>query len=197
MEKTLERLQTDYVDLLFIHQPSGNYMAGYRQLEKAYRQGKAKSIGISNFHGDKLKNLLEQAEIKPHVIQLEAHPYCTENEIMEELKPYGTKLMSWYPLGHGDSSLFTESVFVKLAEKYHKSCAQIILRWHIQKGFLVIPGSKNEDHIRENINIFDFSLSDDEMGEIEKVNKNVKYYNPTLEQEEAYASMALDLDGQK
>lgn len=197
VDKTLERLQTDYLDLLFIHQPAGNYIAGYRQIEKAYKEGKVKSIGISNFHGEKLKNLLEQAEIKPHVIQLEAHPYCTEEEIMAELAPYGTKLMSWYPLGHGDKELLEEDVFTSLGEKYNKSNAQIILRWHTQMGFTVIPGSTSETHIRDNFNIFDFTLTDEEMAKIAKINKNVKYYNPTPEQEEAYRDTEPNMDGQK
>lgn len=197
VDKTMERLQTDYIDLLFIHQPAGNYMAGYRQIEKAYKEGRVKSIGISNFHGEKLKKLLAQAEIKPHVIQLEAHPYCTENEVMAELAPYGTKLMSWYPLGHGDKSLLEEDVFAALGRKYNKTSAQIILRWHTQMEFIVIPGSTNVSHIKDNFNIFDFTLTDEDMAEIAKMNKNVKYYNPTPEQEEAYAGMDADMDGQK
>ncbi len=197
VEQTLERLQTDYLDLLFIHQPAGNYMAGYRRLEQAYREGKIRSIGISNFHGEKLKTLLGLAEIKPHVIQLEAHPYCTEDEIMAELAPFGTRLMSWYPLGHGDKRLLCEPVIVELAERYRKSAAQILLRWHTQMGFVVIPGSSNAAHIRENFNIFDFTLTDAEMAAIAQLNKNVKYYNPTPEQEEAYTSMHPDIAGQK
>lgn len=197
VDKTLERLQTDYIDLLFIHQPAGNYMAGYHQLEKAYREGKIKAIGISNFHGEKLETLLEKAEIKPHVIQLEAHPYCTEDEIMKKLETYGTKLMSWYPLGHGDKSLLEEKIFASIGKKYGKSSAQVILRWHTQMGFIVIPGSSNTKHIQDNFNIFDFTLTEEEMSEIAKLDKNVKYYNPTPEQEEAYKEMYPDMDGQK
>lgn len=197
VDKTLERLQTDYIDLLFIHQPAGNYMAGYHQLEKAYWEGKIKAIGISNFHGEKLETLLEKAEIKPHVIQLEAHPYCTEDEIMKKLETYGTKLMSWYPLGHGDKSLLEEEVFASIGEKYGKSSAQVILRWHTQMGFIVIPGSSSTKHIQDNFNIFDFTLTEKEMSEIAKLDKNVKYYNPTPEQEEAYKEMDPDMDGQK
>lgn len=197
VEKTLERLGTDYIDLLFIHQPAGNFMAGYRQLEKAYKAGIVKSIGISNFHGEKLKRLLNEAEIKPHVIQLEAHPYYTQYETMKELEPYGTRLMAWYPLGHGDKSLINEPVCAKLAAKYGKSNAQIILRWHTQMGFIVIPGSANAEHIRDNFNIFDFTLTDEEMADIAKINKNIRYYNATPQQEEAYASMQPDMDGQK
>lgn len=172
-------------------------MAGYRQLEKAYDAGKIKAIGISNFHGEKLKNLLEQAEIKPHVIQLEAHPYCTENEIMKELEPYGTRLMSWYPLGHGDKNMLEEDILLRIGQKYGKSSAQVILRWHTQMGFIVIPGSVSKDHIRDNFNIFDFTLTEEEMKDIAKLNKNVKYYNPTLEEEEAYREIYPDMDGQK
>lgn len=194
VDDTLKRLGVDYLDLLFIQQPAGNFVEGYRQLERAYKEGKIRSIGISNFHGKKLKRLLENAEIKPHVIQLEAHPYCTEDEIMQELKPYGTRLMSWYPLGHGDSKLLNEEIFVKLAEKYGKTPAQVILRWHTQMGFIVIPGSKNPEHIKANKDIFDFALSDDEMDEIKKLKNNVKYYNATDESEERFATVELDFD---
>lgn len=192
VDETLQRLGVDYVDLLFIHQPAGNYIAGYKQLEKAYKEGKAKSIGISNFHGEKLQKLLDAAEIKPHVIQLEAHPYCTEDEIMKDLKPYGTRIMAWYPLGHGDKTLVNQPIFTELAKKYGKSNQQIVLRWHTQFGNIVIPGSKNPDHIKANLDIFDFKLTDDEMAEIAKLNTGKKYYNATPEQEEAYATMQAD-----
>lgn len=192
VDETLQRLGVDYVDLLFIHQPAGNYIAGYKQLEKAYKEGKAKSIGISNFHGEKLQKLLDAAEIKPQVIQLEGHPYCTEDEIMNELKPYGTRMMAWYPLGHGDKTLVNQPIFTELAKKYGKSNQQIVLRWHTQFGNIVIPGSKNPDHIKANLDIFDFQLTDDEMAEIAKLNSGKKYYNATPEQEEAYATMKAD-----
>ena len=197
VDETLKRLGLDYVDLLFIHQPAGNYMAGYRQMEKAYKEGKIKAIGISNFHDEKLRNILENAQIKPQVIQTEAHPYFPQTALREELKDYDIRIMAWYPLGHGDRALINEPVFAKLAEKYGKTPAQIILRWHTQMGFIVIPGSKNPDHVRENFDIFDFKLTDDEMKEIAAIDKGVRYYNATPEQEESYASMALDLDSQK
>ena len=197
VDETLKRLGLDYVDLLFIHQPAGNYMAGYRQMEKAYKEGKIKAIGISNFHDEKLRDILENAQIKPQVIQTEAHPYFLQTALREELKDYDIRIMAWYPLGHGDKALINEPVFAKLAEKYGKTPAQIILRWHTQMGFIVIPGSKNPDHVRENFDIFDFKLTDDEMKEIAAIDKGVRYYNATPEQEESYASMALDLDSQK
>ena len=197
VDETLKRLGLDYVDLLFIHQPAGNYMAGYRQMEKAYKEGKIKAIGISNFHDEKLRDILENAQIKPQVIQTEAHPYFPQTALREELKDYDIRIMAWYPLGHGDRALISETVFAKLAEKYGKTPAQIILRWHTQMGFIVIPGSKNPDHVRENFEIFDFKLTEDEMKEIAAIDKGVRYYNATPEQEEAYASMTLDLDSQK
>lgn len=197
VDETLKRLGLDYVDLLFIHQPAGNYMAGYRQMEKAYKEGKIKAIGISNFHDEKLRDILENAQIKTQVIQTEAHPYFPQTALREELKDYDIRIMAWYPLGHGDKALINEPVFAKLAEKYGKTPAQIILRWHTQMGFIVIPGSKNPDHVRENFDIFDFKLTDDEMKEIAVIDKGVRYYNATPEQEEAYASMTLDLDSQK
>lgn len=187
VDETLERLQVDYVDLLYIHQPAGNWLAGYRQLEKAYRDGKAKAIGISNFEGKYFEELSAKWEIAPQFMQAEAHPYFAQDELCKTLDQYGIKLMSWYPLGHGDRSLMEEPVFVKLSEKYGKSAAQVILRWHTQMGFVVIPGSKNVDHIRDNFNILDFRLTDEEMAEIAKLNKGVRYYNRT---DEALAGFA-------
>ena len=194
VDDTLARLGLDYVDLLFIHQPSGDFIAGYKLIEKAFKDGKTRSLGISNFHGEKLERLLEAAEIKPHVIQLEAHPYCTEKAIMDRLSEYGTKLMGWYPLGHGDAGLFNEPVFTRLAEKYHKSTAQVIIRWHTQMDFITIPGSKNSDHIRDNSDIFDFTLTDEEMAEIAALDGTKKYYNADNETEEKYAEMHLPFE---
>ena len=181
VDETLERLGVDHVDLLYIHQPAGNWLAGYRQLEKAYRDGKARAIGISNFEGKYLAELETKWEIVPQFMQAEAHPYFTQSELRRTLEQYGIKLMSWYPLGHGDKSLIEEPVFAQLGEKYGKSPAQVILRWHTQMGFVVIPGSKNVDHIRDNLNILDFKLTDDEMAEIAKLDKGVRYYNHTDE----------------
>ena len=188
VDETLERLGTDYVDLLYIHQPAGNWLAGYRLLEKAYKEGKAKSIGISNFEGEFIAELETKWEIVPQFIQVEAHPYFAQDELRKTLDKYGIKLMSWYPLGHGDKSLINEPVFAKLAEKYSKSPAQIILRWHTQMGFVVIPGSKNVDHIRDNLNITDFALTDEEMAEIAVLNRGVRYYTRTDEALKGFAS---------
>ena len=197
VEKSLELLGTDYIDLMFIHQPAGDFMAGYRKLEKAYKEGKIKSIGISNFQGEKLKKLLDECEIKPHVIQMEAHPYYRDEETIAALAPCGCCVMAWYPLGHGDHALLEEPVVKELAEKYGKSTAQVILRWHTQVGNIVIPGSTNPEHIKVNLDIFAFELTEEEMKQMAGLNKNVRYYYPDEEKLAAYANMKIDLDSQK
>ena len=197
VDKTLERLGLDYIDLLFIHQPTSNWKTGYKQLEKAYKEGKIKSIGISNFEGKYIEELLQTCEIKPQVIQVEAHPYFTQEELRQITDKEDIKIMSWYPLGHGDSSLINESIFTQLANKYNKSNAQIILKWHIQMGFVVIPGTKNEEHILQNADIFDFTLSDEEMSKIAEINKNKRYYIRTDSQLEQFKNWAPNFDSQK
>ena len=188
VDETLERLGLEYVDLLYIHQPAGNWLAGYRQLEKAYKEGKAKSIGISNFEGKYIEELETKWEMVPQFIQVEAHPYFTQKELRGTLDKYGIKLMSWYPLGHGDKSLLNELVFAELGKKYGKTPAQVILRWHTQMGFVVIPGSKNVDHIKDNLDILDFRLTEEEMAEIAKLDKGERYYHRTDEQLAGFAA---------
>lgn len=194
VDETLARLGTDYIDLLFIHQPAGNFTAGYAKIETAYKAGKARSLGISNFHGEKLERLLAEAEVKPHVIQLETHPYHIDHAVMKRLASYGTRLMGWYPLGHGDTTLLEEPIFLELADKYRKSTVQIILRWAVQRGFITIPGTKNPDHIRANFDIFDFVLTEAEMAEIAKLDGKKRYYTPDDATEEKYASMQLSFE---
>lgn len=194
VDETLVRLGTDYIDLLFIHQPAGNFTAGYAKIEMAYKAGKARSLGISNFHGEKLERLLAEAEVKPHVIQLETHPYHIDHAVMKRLASYGTRLMGWYPLGHGDTTLLEEPIFLELADKYRKSTVQIILRWAVQRGFITIPGTKNPDHIRANFDIFDFVLTEAEMAEIAKLDGKKRYYTPDDATEEKYASMQLSFE---
>ena len=197
IDDTLARLGTDYVDLLFLHQPAGDWRTGYKMMEKAYQEGKVKALGLSNFPIDWLKEIIETAEIKPQMVQVEAHPYYPQTELKKVLAETGMGLMAWYPLGHGDKNLINEPVFTKLAEKYGKSNAQIILRWHVQSGNVIFPGSKNPAHIRDNFNIFDFTLTDDEMAEIAAVDKNVRYYNATIEDAQKYAKMAMDFNSQE
>lgn len=194
VDETLVRLGTDYIDLLFIHQPAGNFTAGYAKIETAYKAGKARSLGISNFHGEKLERLLAEAEVKPHVIQLETHPYHIDHAVMKRLASYGTRLMGWYPLGHGDTTLLEEPIFLELADKYRKSTVQIILRWAVQRGFITIPGTKNPDHIRANFDIFNFVLTEAEMAEIAKLDGKKRYYTLDDATEEKYASMQLSFE---
>ena len=194
VDETLGRLGTDYVDLLYIHQPAGNWLAGYRQLEKAYKEGKAKSIGISNFEGKYIEELQTKWEIVPQFIQVEAHPYFTQKELRKTLDKYDIRLMSWYPLGHGDTSLIKEPVFEGIGKKYGKTPAQVILRWHTQMGFAVIPGSKNTDHIKDNLNILDFKLTDGEMEQIASIDKNERYYHRTDEQLKQFAGWKPDFE---
>lgn len=194
VDETLERLGVDYVDLLYIHQPAGNWFAGYRQLEKALKEGKARSIGISNFEGKYIQELETKRETAPQFIQVEAHPYFTQKDLRVTLDKYGIKLMSWYPLGHGDKSLIQEPVFAELGKKYGKTPAQVILRWHVQMGFVVIPGSKNVDHIKDNLNIMDFELTSDEMADIAKLDKGERYYHRTEEQLVQFAAWKPDFE---
>ena len=194
IDETLARLGTDYIDLLFLHQPTDNWREGYRNIEKAYKEGKVKAIGLSNFPEDLLKEAIETMDIKPHVVQVEAHPYFPQTELKAFLAETGMGIMAWYPLGHGDKNLINEPVFAKLAGKYGKTNAQIILRWHVQSGNVVFPGSRNPEHIRDNFDIFDFALTGEEMAEIAKVDKGVRYYNGTPEMLAQYAKMELGPD---
>lgn len=197
VEKTLQRLDTDYIDLLLIHQPAGNYIAGYKQMEKAYREGKVKAIGLSNFTVEGIKEILSVCEVKPSILQTEAHPYAQEKELREFLTKEGIVIQAWYPLGHGDAALLEESVFTKLAEKYGKTNAQVILRWHVQAGNVVIPGSKNPAHIKANIDLFDFTLTEEEMAEIAALNQEKHYYTSTPELLKKYAEMVPPVDEQE
>lgn len=197
VEKTLERLDTEYIDLLLIHQPAGNYVAGYRLMEKAYKEGKVKAIGLSNFTIAQIQEILDICEVKPAILQTEVHPYSQEKELKEFLDKENILIQAWYPLGHGDKTLIEEKVFTELAGKYGKSNAQIILRWHIQSGNVVIPGSKNPDHIRDNFDLFDFELTEQEMAEIAVLNKNKRYYTSTPEMLKGYADFVPPVDTQK
>ncbi len=197
VDKTLERLGTDYIDLLLIHQPAGNYIAGYQLMEKAYKEGKVKAIGLSNFNTKQIQEILDLCEVKPAVLQTEVHPYAQEKELKAFLSDEGIVIQAWYPLGHGDKALIQEPFFTQLGKKYGKSNAQIILRWHIQAGNIVIPGSKNPDHIKDNFDLFDFTLTGEEMAEIAAMDQQKRYYHSTPEMLKKYAEMVPDMDGQK
>ena len=183
VEETLERLGTDYIDLLFIHQPTKNWREGYKQLIKAYKEGKIRAIGISNFEGEYIDSLLKEFDVVPQVIQVECHPFYPQTDLRKTTDKYDIKIMSWYPLGgKGMTAELLDSDIIKnMANKYHKSPAQIVLKWHNEMGFIVIPGSKNVDHIKDNINIFDFELTKDDMNEISKLDSGKRRYTRTDE----------------
>lgn len=197
IEETLTRLDTDYIDLLFLHQPAGNYAAAYQAMERAVKAGKVRAIGLSNFEPAQIDEIMAVCETKPAVLQVECHPYYPQTELKAYLKDMGTVIMAWYPLGHGDRTLQQQPVFTKLAEKYGKSSAQIILRWHTQSGNVIIPGSKNEAHIRDNIDIFDLRLTEEEMTEIAAVANGIRYYEPSQEKLDGYLAFSGDFNEQE
>ena len=184
IDKMLARFGLEYLDLVILHQQVGDYIAGYKNLEKAYKAGKVRAIGLSNFESERLEEVLSTAEIKPQIIQVEGHPYFQQAELKERVKSYGTRMEHWFPLGHGDPGLINEPVFTELAQKYGKSNVQIILRWHIQMGNIPLPRSTNPAHQKDNIDIFDFELTADEMEKIKALDQGKRYWTLTLEQQE-------------
>lgn len=197
VDDTLERLGTDYIDLMLLHQPAGCYLTGYRLLEKAYKEGKVKAIGLSNFTEAQIEEIIDACEIKPAVLQTEVHPYAQAKELKKLLSKADMAIQAWYPLGHGDKALLEEPVFTSLAEKYKKTNAQIILRWHVQAGNIIIPGSKNPDHIKANLDLFDFALTREEMAEIEGLDQEKHYYTSTPEKLKQYETMVPTVNAQK
>lgn len=187
VDDTLKRLDVDYIDLMVLHHPVNNYINGYRLLEKAYKEGKIKAIGLSNFPVEKIQEILNQCEVVPAVMQVECHPYYPAEAVKSFCDEHHIVLQSWFPLGHGSNDMLSEEVLVNLANKYNKSTAQIVLRWHTQMGFGLVPGSKSHDHIKENAEIYDFTLTDEEMGMIASINKHTPFYKVT---EESLARMA-------
>jgi diketogulonate reductase-like aldo/keto reductase len=170
IDETLARLNLEYIDLLFLHQAVGNYIEAYKGIETAVRQGKVRAIGLSNFYENRFDEIMSIATIHPAVLQIEINPFIHQNSMREYVKPYGVVLNSWFPLGgrvsefnNRQTRLFNEEIIVELAKKYSKSPAQIILRWHLQKGYIAIPGSSTPAYTEENIDIFDFNLTNEEM----------------------------------
>ena len=183
IDKMLERLGLQYIDLLLLYQQVGDYLAAYKEMEKAVEAGKVRSIGLSNFD-ENLDDVLNNCKIKPAVLQVECHPYWDQEDLKKRVEKYGTIIESWYPIGHGDKSLIENEIFTKLGQKYKKTNVQIILRWHIQKGNVVFPKSSNPKHIKENSEIFDFNLTNEEMAEINKLGKTKRFFTMPLEDQE-------------
>jgi diketogulonate reductase-like aldo/keto reductase len=190
IDKMLARLQTDYIDLLYVHQPVGDFVGAWKDMEKAVAAGKVRALGISNFdlNDEVFHAIVDSMKIKPAVLQIECHPYAQRLMMREKVKPYNIAVECWFPLGGAISrgALFKDPVIQDIAAAHHKSPVQVILRWHIQEGFSVIPGATNPDYIKENIEIFDFALSDDEMAAMRSLNKEQRFFNMRQEQLEGF-----------
>ena len=180
IDKILGRLGLEYIDPLLLHQPFGDVFGAWKDMEKAVAEGKIKSIGISNFEEYRFDELLDAATIKPAVHQVECHPYSQQKEMRKRMEKEQIQLEAWYPIGGkaqgGNLKLFAEPVIVSIASAHRKTPAQIILKWHMQEGFVAIPGSMNPAHISENIDIFDFTLSDREMDDIRAMDKKDRIF---------------------
>ena len=185
IDEMLERMQLDYIDLLYVHQPVGDFVGAWKDMEKAVRMGKVRALGISNFdaNDEVWDTIMEEAEIKPAVLQIECHPYAQRLEMRKKAAAEGIQVECWFPLGGAmsDGALLKDPVIMKIAEAHGKTPAQVILRWHIQEGFSVIPGASNPDYIKENIRIFDFALTEGEMEQMRSLNKEQRFFNATLE----------------
>lgn len=166
IDESLQKLGTDYIDLLLIHQPFGDYYGSWRAMEAAYKAGKVRAIGLANFMADRFIDLAHFAEIKPAINQLETHVFQQQKEIAKYHAQYDTKLMSWGPFAEGRNDYFNTPTLVEIGAHHGKSAAQVALRYMLEQGVILIPKSVHEERIRENIDIFDFALTDDERAEI-------------------------------
>ncbi|WP_279139330.1 aldo/keto reductase [Faecalicoccus pleomorphus] len=170
IDTCLENLGLEYIDLILLHQAFGDYYGAYRALEDAYKEGKIKAIGVANFYPDRLVDLCMNMEITPAVNQIECHPFFQREEDIKIAQEYGVQIEAWGPFAEGGHNIFQHPVLIKIGEKYGKSAAQVVLRWNIQRGVIVIPKSVHENRIRENIDIWDFELSERDMNEIRQLN---------------------------
>lgn len=179
IDDTLERLDLDYLDLLLFHQPYGEYVSGWKAMEEAVQEGKVRSIGLSNFTNvSKLREITDTAEIKPAVMQILINPYWNAHEYKEQVKDLGMVFEGWYPLGHGNKKMLQEPAIVNAAKAHGKSAAQVVLRWHFQEGNVVFPKTLNPAHMADNIDIFDFELSGEEMAAINALPQDPQYVVP-------------------
>ena len=186
IKESLKKLQTDYVDLLLIHQPFGDYYGTYRAMEKAYKDGKTRAIGVSNFFPDRFVDLCNFVEIKPMVNQMETHVFQQEKTLRKYMDKYNTQLMSWSPMARGENNFFNNEILKSIGEKYNKSVAQVALRFLTQENVIVIPKSTHKERMKENFEIFDFELSDDDMNTLRSLDKGesifVNHYDPEFVQ---------------
>lgn len=166
VKTSLGRLAMDYVDLILLHQPMGDYFAAYRGITRAYREGLTMAIGVANFYPAILANLCETVEVTPAVNQVELHPFFTQEAALENMKAYGVVPQAWGPLAEGKHGIFTDSEFTEIGDKYGKSAAQVALRWNVQRGVSIIPKSVHVERMEQNIDIWDFALTDEEMAKV-------------------------------
>ena len=169
IQTSLDNLGLDYLDLYLIHQPLKDYVGAYRAMEEAYKEGKLKAIGVCNFYPARLADLCETVEVMPAVNQVELHPFFQQENALAVMKEYGVVPEAWGPFAEGNHGIFTHPVLTKIGDKYGKSAAQVALRWNVQRGVVVIPKSVHKDRMEQNMNIWDFNLSDEDMAEIAKL----------------------------
>lgn len=169
IESSLEKLGLDYLDLYLIHQPMGDYAGAYRAMEEAYKEGKLRAIGVCNFYPARLADLCETVDVIPAVNQVELHPFFQQEDALALMKEYGVRPEAWGPFAEGNHGIFTHPVLSSIGEKYGKSAAQVALRWNVQRGVVVIPKSVHKDRMGQNMNIWDFELSEEDMNEIAKL----------------------------
>ena len=197
IDETLKRLGTDHIDLLLLHQEVGDVEGAWRACEEALQSGNVRAIGVSNFSRESMEKLLSYAKVKPSIVQNECHPYLQENGFREYLAKNDIRLMSWYPLGHGDLSLIMNPAFEEIGAKYNKTNAQVILRWHIQSGIIPIPSTRDMVHLRDNVDIFDFELSDEDMKRIADINRDKRYFKmPMFVKQIAFTRGNIDFNNQ-
>ncbi len=194
---SLRRLGIGYADLVLLHHPVGDVYGAWESLQKEVDAGRAGALGLSNFSKEQTEEFIRRFRVKPSLLTVENHPYAPQNELREYLRSQGIVLEAWYPLGHADHKLMEEPVILSLAEKYGKTPVQIILRWHIQTGNSVLPGSKDPAHIRENIDIFDFALSREDMEQIAGLDSGTLYKVFTDEMRARYLAWEPDWDDQE
>lgn len=177
INEALKKLDVEYIDMMLLHHPSGNDVEAYKTMEKAVKEGKIRSIGLSNWYIKELKEFLPKISIMPALVQNEIHPYYQDTDIIEYIQSLGIAVQGWYPLGGRghQRELLNDKVLKDIAQKYNKSAAQIILRWNLQREVIVIPGSSNREHIIENTEIYDFELSDEDMKKIAELNRDEKH----------------------
>lgn len=183
IESSLKKIGLEYLDLYLLHQAMGDYFSAWRAMEDAYKEGKLKAIGVSNFYPNILTNFCETIEIKPMVNQVESHPYYTQEQALETMKDYNVVPEAWAPLGGGRYNPFEDEMLIAIAKKYNKSVGQVLLRWNVQRGVVVIPKSTHLERIIENIDIFDFELNDEEMKQISSLDmgytgSRAKHFEP-------------------